>query len=1063
MLGWLGKFVQSPGIIGSANTLTGLHYCCLATFNCLSVYVPIPFIYPPWRTHFTMRLINCHTFQIEEFPEHKKPRYAILSHTSKVPSIITKPASDVKEEVKVPESQIITKACDIALGHGCDYCWVDTVCVNRSDSGDWSEAVNSMFKWYQDATFCIAYLNDFEGIGLSGESVGNANASFESKAGLDKEAEPPAYSEVDQTYSLANLGRCDWFSSGWTLTHLIAPRHVQFYDSQWRFYKEKREFATEISRITRIPVQVLKSANYNCHRYSVAEIMSWASRRRTDRIEDLSYCLFGLFDVNLPLIYGEGHKAFRRLQEEIIRTRADLSVFAWQSKIADKDLPPHERIRGILARSPSEFSQASGIPASIQSRTPGFRMTNKGLQIDAAIGAGTPEALEIGFLPLGCKRYIGEDLHWLGVFLMQSHGYVFRVRCGELGTQPAEVMRNKKLLPSGESIQTTVLKDTTEISEETLNMLASTVPRNPFRVSSERLIRKAARNTPIAVYHECAVNFLLFLYAFCSVKSSTFPPFLCHLTDPLFLSKGRENVSLSKMAYPNFDSCPRRRGVFDHHSSSYATYPPQMCTPGSSTVPPCDFGCECNNDSSPRPFHSHHQSDVPPYYQPYQRIPHETPYPPVVHHHHQHFASPEHHALHPPVMSPRGLYPTYSPYSHPVSHPHGYSAPLASPPTPVSSFPSSRRCSSSSRTAEHSFAPSARSGMNRESSYTHGTKRANVYSPHPDYDYAPSNYRSIREGGSEGMRAFMEARGLRDWEPSDVAEAERLLGEYEELDARIRGVGRNDKNMHGCDEAGTAEQSNEEESVQVGDNDGPEENRGEKPKDSKERNKKGRWGQDEEPRPVSRVETLSEASSFDDEEVARRNNSAPDHHHQDLQTSSATLENTNEVVATDCDPSQPPPPPPPPPEAPSPPPAVLSSPSPSPSTQTSSESEEDNTYAETASTNNTATESLHHEDYHQPAPPASIRSPSPLYDAPGPMQRYTSPSPPPRSWPQSPPPPASREWNEEDVDLYSSSDEYISARQRATTKDDYINPDSSSSSSSSLASFDDDVFCVALN
>jgi len=63
---------------------------------------------------------------------------------------------------------------------------------------------------------------------------------------------------------------------------------------------------------------------------TVAEKMSWAASRETTRIEDTAYCLLGIFNVNIPLLYGEEEKAFRRLQEEIIRTTPDRSIFAWR-------------------------------------------------------------------------------------------------------------------------------------------------------------------------------------------------------------------------------------------------------------------------------------------------------------------------------------------------------------------------------------------------------------------------------------------------------------------------------------------------------------------------------------------------------------------------------------------------------------------------------------------------------------------------------------------------------------------------------------------------------------
>jgi hypothetical protein len=52
----------------------------------------------------------------------------------------------------------------------------------------------------------------------------------------------------------------------------------------------------------------------------------------------MAYCLLGLFDINLPLLYGEGRKAFHRLQEEIIKQFDDHTIFLWD--LHSKKGPP---------------------------------------------------------------------------------------------------------------------------------------------------------------------------------------------------------------------------------------------------------------------------------------------------------------------------------------------------------------------------------------------------------------------------------------------------------------------------------------------------------------------------------------------------------------------------------------------------------------------------------------------------------------------------------------------------------------------------------------------------
>lgn len=102
-----------------------------------------------------------------------------------------------------------------------------------------------------------------------------------------------------------------------------------------------------IANITGIDAQVLLGSHP--HGYTVAERMAWASNRTTTRVEDAAYSLMGLFDVFMPMLYGEGSRAFMRLQEEIMKKSEDYSIFAWQSS--------ESRYIGIFAQSPSQFNK----------------------------------------------------------------------------------------------------------------------------------------------------------------------------------------------------------------------------------------------------------------------------------------------------------------------------------------------------------------------------------------------------------------------------------------------------------------------------------------------------------------------------------------------------------------------------------------------------------------------------------------------------------------------------------------------------------------------------------
>lgn len=229
----------------------------------------------------------------------------------------------------------ISATCQLARRQGLKYVWVDTCCIDKSSSAEITESINSMFQWYKDAAVCYVYLEDLEPNSVSEEA----------------------------------LAQCRWFTRGWTLQELIAPENVEFYDVAWGFKGTRVDFVDAISVITKIPKEVLLS-EISISMYSVAQRMSWAAQRRTTRIEDSSYCLFGIFDVNLPLIYGEGAKAFLRLQEQIIKRSNDLTILAWQ-----EDSP---RTSGLFASSPEGFACSSSI-IPLSQESPEFSITNKGL------------------------------------------------------------------------------------------------------------------------------------------------------------------------------------------------------------------------------------------------------------------------------------------------------------------------------------------------------------------------------------------------------------------------------------------------------------------------------------------------------------------------------------------------------------------------------------------------------------------------------------------------------------------------------------------------------------
>lgn len=179
-----------------------------------------------------------------------------------------------------------------------------------------------MYRWYRQAVVCYAYLSDV----------------------------PPSRGPVPD---LTAFSKSRWFSRGWCLQELIAPREVEFFAEDWTEIGTKDSLRLAITQATGIPDEVLCSPELTLSR-SAAERMSWASKRQTSREEDMAYCLFGLFDVNLPLLYGEGGtKAFFRLQEEILRRTLDLSLLLWCDPSESQRLLPRT---GALCEHPCYFA-----------------------------------------------------------------------------------------------------------------------------------------------------------------------------------------------------------------------------------------------------------------------------------------------------------------------------------------------------------------------------------------------------------------------------------------------------------------------------------------------------------------------------------------------------------------------------------------------------------------------------------------------------------------------------------------------------------------------------------
>ena len=239
-----------------------------------------------------------------------------------------------------------------------------------------------MFRWYGKAQVCYAYLSDVE-------------------------------QHADKEPLTDKIKRSRWFTRGWTLQELVAPKEVVFYSSEWWKIDSKSGMHALLSEITGIESNVLKYGKFE--NVSVARRMSWAANRHATRVEDMAYSLLGIFDCNMPLLYGEGEKAFIRLQEEIMRVSDDQSLFAWglpdhplymedfsvlhgfleaytmpsygkqrvlrEERLQDLDL--EKGLVGLLATSPAEFANSGTINKTrhLGSDMPPMA-TNRGIRIE---------------------------------------------------------------------------------------------------------------------------------------------------------------------------------------------------------------------------------------------------------------------------------------------------------------------------------------------------------------------------------------------------------------------------------------------------------------------------------------------------------------------------------------------------------------------------------------------------------------------------------------------------------------------------------------------------------
>ncbi|TBU45947.1 hypothetical protein BD309DRAFT_889459 [Dichomitus squalens] len=284
-------------------------------------------------------------------PEDVPGGYAILSHVwdtreqtyqdirqlqENCASDRTNPRDFVGEKIK--------QSCLIAERHGYKWIWNDTCCIDKTSSSALSEAINSMYRYYSLADVCYAFLADVP--------------SASSTRPLDEK-------------SAKLFAKSKWHKRGWTLQELIAPSFLIFLSSRWEVLGTKHHLASLLESVTRVPAPLLTNEQ-ELGSFSPAQRISWAADRETTRIEDRAYSLLGIFGIHMTTLYGEGERAFQRLQEKIMKTSIDTSLFTWGPRIEWSSLCAAASAKGrhhdhrnsdlyLLSTSPRKYHLASKV------------------------------------------------------------------------------------------------------------------------------------------------------------------------------------------------------------------------------------------------------------------------------------------------------------------------------------------------------------------------------------------------------------------------------------------------------------------------------------------------------------------------------------------------------------------------------------------------------------------------------------------------------------------------------------------------------------------------------
>jgi hypothetical protein len=313
-----------------------------------------------------MRLLHFDQLEglvLTDFRGKTIPRYAILSHTWGEDEILFEDIGSGTYKYKNGYRKIqfcATRAAQDQL----QYFWVDTCCIDRWNGREVSNAINLIFSWYKAAARCYVCLSD---VSVSTTSETHQQSDWE-----------------------AAFRASRWFTRGWTLQELIAPRSVEFFSCEGQRIGDKTSLKQLVHEITGIPHAALQ--NCPLGEFSILERMRWAENRETSLEEDLVYCLFGILGVSLPTFYGEGReKALERLQAELEAaiSAPPIIPFSQNERFARDFDANHANLVKFESKSDVIYQQLSNtwnsMIGGIENHSPTLEIVNKHLSPDNVV------------------------------------------------------------------------------------------------------------------------------------------------------------------------------------------------------------------------------------------------------------------------------------------------------------------------------------------------------------------------------------------------------------------------------------------------------------------------------------------------------------------------------------------------------------------------------------------------------------------------------------------------------------------------------------------------------